>query len=85
MRFIVADRREQIVLAVPTDTAKGGVLTVTGRFPVSKRILELTDAQVALFEEPLVELCKAKVLFAPAGWPSPPAEEEPAEAEPAAG
>jgi len=78
MRFIVADNRETVCLAAPFATKADGVVTVQGKFRPKARILELTDAQVALFETALTELCKpgkGRVLYAPAGWPPTPAPE----------
>ena len=53
-------------------------VTVQGKFKPRARILELTDAQVELFHDALVELCqpgKGRVLYAPEAFTKPKAEE----------
>lgn len=80
MRFIVADNRETVCLAAPFATKADGTVTVNAKFKPKARILDLTEAQVALFEDALVKACepgKGRVLYAPAGWPPPPAAPEP--------
>ncbi len=67
MKYIVKDRREEITLSVQAETAAGGVIITTGRFPVSKRSLELTDAQVELFGPALDELLAEGTLLIPRG------------------
>jgi hypothetical protein len=71
MRFVVADNREVVKLSAP----QAGGLTVHGKFKPRRRVLDLTDAQAALFEPALVAAVAAKVLFAPAGWPAVRAED----------
>jgi hypothetical protein len=66
MRFVVADNREIVKLSAP----QAGGLTIHGKFKPRRRVLELTDAQAALFEPGLVAAVAAKVLYAPAGWPA---------------
>jgi hypothetical protein len=66
-KFICKDNREIVTLSVP----RAGGLTVNGKFRPTRRVLELTDAQAALFAPALVAAVEAKVLFAPAGWPAP--------------
>ncbi len=67
MRFVVADNREVVKLSVPGATDG---ITIHGKFKPVRRVLDLTDAQAALFGPALVAACAAKVLFAPAGWPA---------------
>lgn len=65
MKYLLRDRRESVELSVEVETAAGGHTTITGTFPVSKRILELTDAQVDLYGPALDELLAEDVLLLP--------------------
>jgi hypothetical protein len=66
MRFVVADNREVVKLSAPS----AGGLTIHGKFKPRRRVLDLTDAQAALFKTGLLAAVAAKVLYAPAGWPA---------------
>jgi hypothetical protein len=58
-RFVVADNRELVELSAPGT----GNLTTRGKFKPVRRVLELTDAQVALFSKAIDAALKAGVLL----------------------